>query len=66
MSVQPPSVVIRRVARNCSKGLEDMLLDGVTNEPAIVDFFFPFCSRDCLTRNNNFIVIEQTTGHACI
>ena len=37
----------RRASRNCSKGLEETLLDGVANESAIV----PFCSCDRLTLN---------------
>ncbi len=44
----------RRASRNCSKGLEEMLLDGVANVSAIVDFFPPFlfCSHDHLTRSS--------------
>ena len=48
--------------RSCCKSLEEMLLDGVVNAPAIVDFFL-FCSHDRLTGYTFFLLKEQSTGH---
>ncbi len=49
----PVNIIVfvgRRAPRNCSKSLEETLLDEVATVSAI-----PFCSRDRLTGSNVFI-----------